>query len=97
MKQKNKLKQKDTPIEISDEDLQQKKSIDNNKTNKTKFDLDNIKGVLLTDQFLMSKFGTKNDNDDTDETSESDEEIKKMIEYFNSNEENSDEESIFLV
>lgn len=65
------------------------------KNNKLKDDLDNIKGILLTDKFLLSKFGTKQNTEN--DSSDSEEDINKIIEYLNNNDESSDDESIFLV
>ncbi|QKF93877.1 zinc finger CCCH-type protein [Fadolivirus algeromassiliense] len=76
-----------------------KKQLQNpkDKSNKLKEELDNIKGILLTDTFLLSKFGTKQEPEDDDSSSEKQEDIDKMIEYLNHEDNDSDEESIFLV
>lgn len=75
--------------------------INNNITGKFKTEfitkeLDEVKGVLLTEKILMSYFGkittsTLSSDDDTNE------DINKMIEYLNESETSSDNESIFIV
>jgi hypothetical protein len=77
-----------------------RKQIDNlsyydNKNIKVKKELDNISGILLTEKFLLLHFGRKNNNDLSSD-SEKEEDVDKMIEFFNDNDSDSDE-SIFLV
>lgn len=69
---------------------------DNNKIRK---DLDNVKGILLTEKFLISHFGKSLHNDtSSDSDSDNEEEIEKIIKFLNDgNDDNSDDESIFLV
>jgi hypothetical protein len=71
----------------------QKKYYDNKKT-KTKKDLDNVKGILMTESFLKSYFGKVDDLDSSD----SDQlDIGEMIKYFNDDNTDSEDASIFLV
>lgn len=61
--------------------------------------LDNIQGILLTEKFILSHFGkSTNSTSDIDSDSDLNEDVDKMIKYFNDdNDANSDDESIFLV
>jgi hypothetical protein len=63
--------------------------------NNVKKELDNIKGILLTDEFMLKHFG-KNNNNNVYSDSDTTEDLDKMIKYFNDNDSDSDE-SIFLV
>jgi len=65
------------------------------KTNKLRDELDNVKGVLLTDTFILSKFGAQTVASDISE--DDGEDVERMIQYFEQEDENSDDESIFLV
>lgn len=57
--------------------------------------LNDVKGVLLTDHFLISHFGKPTSKESTSSDSEDDETVQKIITYLNSDFSNSDEESIF--
>lgn len=60
-------------------------------------DLNNIEGVLLTEKFLMAKYNKINNND-SDTDSDNSDEVESIINYLNNEEEeDSTEESIFLV
>jgi len=59
-------------------------------------DLNNIKGILLTEKFLLTHFG-KNSVTDISSDSENEEDVTKMINYLNNENSESDDESIFLV
>lgn len=64
-------------------------------TNKLKKELDDIQGVLLTENFLFTEFGKSINQDE--ELSDDSEDIEKLIKYMNNTTTESDEESIFLV
>ena len=75
-----------------------KKNINlNDKNNKIKKELDNIKGILLTDKFILTHFGKPINNENISSDSDNEEDIEKMIKYLNDNNNESDDESIFLV
>ena len=67
------------------------------KNNKIKKELDNIKGVVITEKVILTNFGKPFNNGNISSDSENDEDIEKMIEYLNDNNNDSDDESIFLV
>ena len=104
-KQKNKNKMSDESQNSSgdstDNDKFAKKRLGFNKkyydNNKLKTQLNDIQGVLLTEKFILNHFG-KIYTSDIDSDSNSTEDVDKMIQYFNDDtENNSDDESIFLV
>lgn len=107
MKQKNKYLDKERSNDYnkrnnSSENLDKEyfikypKKINDNKNNKIKCELNNIKGILLTENFLMTHFG-KHNKDYYSSDSENEEEIEKIIKYLNDDDNNSDDESIFDV
>jgi len=75
-----------------------------NKYNKKQYDniklktqLNDIQGVLLTEKFILNHFG-KTPISDIDSDSDLNEDVEKMIQYFNDETVgNSDDESIFLI
>lgn len=73
-----------------------KKNVDY-KNNKIKYDLNNVKGFLLTENFLMNHFGKVINRDYFSSDSEDDEDTEKIIKFLNDDTNNSDEESIFEV
>lgn len=95
MKQKNKEKKNYGYTNISDKDRLFNKY--SKKNSKIKYDLDSVKGVLLTENFLMSHFGKITNRDYFSSDSEDDEDTEKIIRYLNNDNDNSDEESIFEV
>ena len=74
--------------------------INTNKYNyKGKFndDLNNIKGVLLTEKFLLARYNKPFEDNDESSYSEDEEQIKLTMEYLNNEDDDSTDESIFLV
>lgn len=65
------------------------------KNNKLKKELDDVQGILLTENFLLTQFGKTLDPDE--ELSEDEKCIDELIKYLNNNDTESDEESIFLI
>jgi hypothetical protein len=59
-------------------------------------DLDNVEGILLTEKFLLARFNKPLNNDDDSSMSEDEEQARLTIEYLNKDDD-STEESIFLV
>src|SRR5207247_2405339 len=63
--------------------------------NKNRNELSDIKGILLTEKFLISHFGKSLQTDNTSSDSDNEEDVEKIIKFLNDdNENNSDEESI---
>ena len=98
-KQKNGFKNKPEIKEKEKEkEIDIKVNTDLNKynyANKNKLyeELDNVEGILLTENFFLSR---NINNDDDTSISEDEEDIKNKIDYFN-NDDDSADESIFLV
>lgn len=67
----------------------------NNKFNKRRQELDEVTGILLTENFFINQLVNKNNCDEDSSDSDKGEDVEKMIEYLNND--NSDDESIFLV
>lgn len=81
------------------DDFERKPKFRNNdfdKITKLKKELDEVKGVLLTENFLITHLG-KNLNNLELSDSENDEDTAAMIKFFDSPNENSDDDSIFLI
>lgn len=72
------------------------KPLNDYKTNRLKKELDDVQGILLTENFLFTQFG-KTIAHEEEEISGDEGEIDEMIRYLNNNNSDSDEESIFLV
>lgn len=78
--------------------LNYKKIIDNHKNNKIINELDNIQGILLTENFFTTYSGKSNDTQSHSDSDIDNDEVEKMIEYFNNNISDDDpNESIFQV
>lgn len=73
------------------------RNIDYDKITSLKKDLDNVKGILLTDNFLITHLGKNLIKDASDSDSLDEEDTNAMLKFFESSNENSDDESIFLV
>ena len=65
------------------------------KNNKLKKELDDVQGILLTENFLLTQFGKTIEQDE--ELSDDEKNIDELIKYLNNNDTESDDESIFLV
>jgi len=78
--------------------LNYRKIIENNKNNKMINELDNVQGILLTENFFSTYSNNKlRENDSTSDSEVDSKEVEKMIEYFNNDMSDDDpNESIFI-
>jgi hypothetical protein len=68
----------------------------NNINNRLKKELDEVKGILITENFLINHFG-KLDEEHNASDSDKEEDTAAIMNYINNIDNDSDEESIFLV
>jgi hypothetical protein len=60
-------------------------------------DLNSIEGILLTEKFLLARYNKQFDDNDDSSYSEDEEQTRLTIEYLNKEDDDSTDESIFLV
>jgi hypothetical protein len=100
LKQKNKDKVTEKSSPSSDENNSDNRKKYNKRPydNKVKKELDNVQGVLLTEKFILTHFGKLSGTvSEADSDSELNEDVDKMIKYLHDDNDNSDDESIFLI